>query len=244
MRWREQDGIRWLEAEMPGARAAFTTRLGGVSEGDFQSLNVGIKTEDEPDRVLENRRRICTSLDRELGGVLIGHQVHGAGIARHDAPQQPSPFADGVAAREQVDAQVTTEKALTPLVQVADCLPIALAGEGGVAMAHGGWRGLAAGVVASTAEAIGARAAAIGPGVGACCYEVGDEVLEAFSDLDAVARGRMLDLTAVARAKLAAAGVETVSSADLCTSCSSDLFFSHRRDKGRTGRQAGLAWLE
>ncbi|MGN6558267.1 MAG: laccase domain-containing protein, partial [Solirubrobacterales bacterium] len=90
-----------------------------------------------------------------------------------------------------------------------------------------------------------ATAAAIGPGIGPCCYEVGEEVLGAFSDLgDEVAEGRMLDLPEVARRLLARAEVEHVESAGLCTSCEEELFFSHRRDRGRTGRQAGIAWLE
>ena len=110
-------------------------------------------------------------------------------------------------------------------------------------MAHCGWRGLAAGIVREAAEAVDASAAAIGPGIGPCCYEVGEEVLQEFEDLEGVAEGRMLDLTAVARSLLARAGVTEVESADLCTSCNPELFFSHRRDGERTGRQAGLAWV-
>ena len=131
------------------------------------------------------------------------------------------------------------------MVLAADCLPIALRGPGGLAMVHAGWRGLAAGILESAAEAVQATAAAIGPGIGPCCYEVGEKVLDAFADLeDGIAAGRMLNLPEVARRRLAQAGVERVESAGLCTSCESELFFSHRRDHGRTGRQAGIAWLE
>jgi YfiH family protein len=131
------------------------------------------------------------------------------------------------------------------MVLAADCLPIALRGPGGLAMVHAGWRGLAGGILAAAAEAVEATAAAIGPGIGPCCYEVGEEVLSAFADLgDTVARGRMLDLPEVARRRLAEAGVERVESAGLCTSCEPELFFSYRRERGRTGRQAGIAWLE
>jgi purine-nucleoside/S-methyl-5'-thioadenosine phosphorylase / adenosine deaminase len=131
------------------------------------------------------------------------------------------------------------------LVFVADCLPVAVAGPGGVAILHCGWRGMAAGIVARGAEAVGATHAAIGPGIGSCCYEVGDGVLDAFAGLgDGVASGRMLDLPEVARRLLREAGVEEVESAGLCSSCEEELFFSHRRDAGRTGRQAGLVWLE
>jgi len=114
-----------------------------------------------------------------------------------------------------------------------------------VAMLHCGWRGLAAGIVASGAAAVGATHAAIGPGIGPCCYEVGEEVLDAFSSLgDGIADGRMLDLPEVARRLLAEAGVGQVESAGLCTGCEQELFFSHRRDQGRTGRQAGIAWID
>jgi copper oxidase (laccase) domain-containing protein len=91
---------------------------------------------------------------------------------------------------------------------------------------------------------VGATHAAIGPGIGPCCYEVGDEVLAAFAGLgEGIADGRMLDLAEVARRLLERAGVEAVDVAGLCTRCEEELFFSHRRDGPRTGRQAGLAWL-
>jgi hypothetical protein len=112
-------------------------------------------------------------------------------------------------------------------------------------MLHCGWRGLAAGIVTRGVQAVGATAAAIGPGVGPCCYEVGDEVLARFQPLgDGVADGGMLDLPEVARRLLADAGIERIDSSGLCTSCQPELFFSHRRDGGRTGRQAGLAWID
>ena len=243
MEWREQDGVRWLEAELPGGRSAFSTRVGGISEAPYESLNLGVKTEDARERVRENRGRLATALDVDPAGVLMGRQVHGTEVRWHDRPQSPRIFADAEVSPEEVDAQATAGAGLAPLVLVADCLPVALRGPGGVAMAHCGWRPLAGGILAQTAGRIQARAAAIGPGIGPCCYEVGEEVLVAFSDLEGVANGRMLDLTAVARRLLERAGVRQVESADLCTSCNPDLFFSHRRDGARTGRQAGLVWL-
>jgi polyphenol oxidase len=110
-------------------------------------------------------------------------------------------------------------------------------------MVHCGWRGLAAGIVERTLGELGGSATAVvGPGIGPCCYEVGSEVLRAFEGLDGVARGRMLDLRSIVRRKLEAGGVEPVVDVDLCTSCHADLFFSHRRDGGITGRQGGIAW--
>jgi YfiH family protein len=243
MDWRERSGIRWLEASLPGATAAFSTRPGGISQGPFASLNIGMRTRDERQRVRENRQLLAAALDLKPEQVLVGTQVHGAELAWLDRAPEPSPYADGLPAHDRVDSLATSTAGMAPLVQVADCLPIAIAGERGVAIAHGGWRGLAAGIIEETVEAVGGRAAAIGPGIGPCCYEVGDEVLAAFPELDGVDDGRTLDLAEIARGRLAAAGVEAVESADLCTSCHPELFFSHRRDRGNTGRQAGLVWI-
>lgn len=245
MDWRERDGVRWLAASLPGATAAFATRSGGVSRGPFESLNLGILTGDGPGSVVENRRRLAAAIGFAPRQVLAGLQVHGAELATHVAPRLPGPFAEPGAPIAEVDGHVVTEPGLAALVFVADCLPVALSGPGGVAMLHCGWRGLAAGIVARGAAAVGATHAAIGPGIGPCCYEVGDEVRGAFAALgDGVAAGRMLDLTEVARRLLLDAGVERIEVAGLCTSCERELFFSHRRDAGETGRQAGLVWIE
>jgi polyphenol oxidase len=242
--WRERDGVLWLEAGLPGARAAFSTRVGGVSETPYEALNVAVLTGDELERVGENRRRLADSLERDPGGVVMGRQVHGKELRRHETPQEPRVYADVMKSPDEVDAQATSNRELTPLVMVADCLPVAMVGARGVAMAHCGWRGLAGGIVGEAAGAVEAEAAAIGPGIGPCCYEVGEEVLAAFEDLDGVARGRMLDLTAVATALLERAGIGTIERSGLCTKCNPELFYSHRRDGERTGRQAGLVWME
>jgi YfiH family protein len=245
MEWQEQDGLRWLEAELPGARAAFSTRLGGVSAGPFSSLNLGILTGDDREHVRTNRHRLAGAIGLRADQVLIGRQVHGAEIARHEAAPIPNPYADPGPDLPGVDGQATDKDGLAPLVMVADCLPVALAGLGGVAMIHCGWRGLAAGIVARGVEEVEATAAAIGPGIGSCCYEVGEEVLAAFEKLgDGVNKGRMLDLPEVARRLLDRAGVGTVVVSDLCTNCNPELFFSHRRDGERTGRQAGIARMD
>lgn len=244
MKWREQDGVRWLEAELPGARAAFTTRVRGVSEPPYDTLNIAVKTGDEEGRVHDNRRRLAAALGIAPENVVMGHQVHGADLHRHGAPQEPQVYADVVPSPIDVDGHVTAEPGLAALVMVADCLPIAMVGPGGVASVHGGWRGLAAGIAQKAAGEVGATAAAVGPGIGPCCFEVGEEVLAEFEDIEGVAEGRMLDLPAVAKALLERAGVDQVETAGLCTFCNPDLFFSHRRDGEVTGRQAGIAWLE
>ena len=245
MEWREQSGVRWLEAKLPGARAAFSTRLGGVSSGPFESLNLGILTGDEQALVEENRRRLATALGREPDRIVIGRQVHAADLAIHEQAQDPAPFAVPGTPIPEVDGHVVAEAGLAPLVFVADCLPVAIAGPGGLALLHCGWRGLAGGIVERGVKAVGATDAAVGPGIGPCCYEVGEEVLRAFAGLGpGVAEGRMLDLVEVATRALRDAGVERIEASDLCTSCREELFFSHRRDGGTTGRQAGIAWLE
>jgi YfiH family protein len=244
MEWRERDGVRWLEARMRGAHAAFTTRLGGISAAPYDSLNLGVLTDDDEAAVVANRRRLAARLGVRPEAVPIGLQVHGAEIAVHSGPQDPSPFAAPGSPLPEVDGHVVTAPGLVPLVFVADCLPVALLGPGGLALLHCGWKPLAAGIVAKGAALVGATEAAIGPGIGPCCYEVGPEVLGAFERLGpGIAEGRMLDLAEVARRLLAEAGVTRVQSAGLCTSCEAELFYSHRRDGGVTGRQAGLAWL-
>jgi YfiH family protein len=244
MEWRERDGIRWLEAGLPGgSTACFSTRVGGASAPPFDRLNLGLLTGDDATAVRENRRRLTAALDRDPDGVLFGHQVHEVSVSSSDRAPAPNPWL-AEAAPAPADGQATSAARLTPLVQVADCLPVAIAGPGGVAMLHCGWRGLAGGIVAEGVARVGAGAAAIGPGIGPCCYEVGDEVLAEFEPLGAgIAQGRMLDLPEVARRLLADAGVDRVDSSGLCTSCETPLFFSHRRDGERTGRQAGAVWL-
>lgn len=223
---------------LPGGRALFTTRRGGVSEGAYASLNLGRWTEDDPDAVHRNREIVAAAIDLPLEAVVQGRQVHGARVERVTGAR--------LAGSEppEVDGLATREMGLAALVLTADCLPIALVAPGAVAMLHAGWRGLAAGVIEEGVRAVrelagdGEAQAAIGPGAGGCCYEVGDEVRRAFGT-----SGRTVDLKAIARARLEAAGVAEVHDVGLCTMCSAPgLFFSHRRDGGVTGRQAGIAW--
>ena len=232
-----------IEVTLPGGRVLFSTRRGGVSEGPYDSLNLGILTDDDPARVTENRRRLASEAGLEAERIAMGWQVHGADLHEWPATPDGGGFANPGADLDRVDAHATEVPGLGLLVLVADCLPVALVAPGRVAMLHCGWRGLAEGIVeralATFAEP---PAAAIGPGIGRCCYEVGPEVLDAFDELEGVGSGRMLDLRAVVRAKLAAGGVARVEDVDLCTSCRPDLFFSHRRDRGVTGRQGGLVW--
>jgi YfiH family protein len=232
--------------ELPGARAVFSTRLGGVSDGPYRSLNLGILTDDDPEHVTENRRILAEGAGLEPHSVAMGWQVHGTELLEWREPPARNGFAEPGAGLEQVDGHLTGQPGLGLIVLVADCYPVALAAPGRVAMLHCGWRGLAGGIIERALKRFGdlEPVAAVGPGIGQCCFEVGEEVLRAFSDLDGVADGRMLDLRAVIARKLEAAGVERVEHVDHCTSCRPELYFSHRRDHGVTGRQSGLAVLD
>jgi polyphenol oxidase len=212
-----------LAVDLPGGTALFTTRRGGVSEGPYASLNLGLWTDDDPTHVRRNRE--LAQGHTGAARLAQGRQVHGTRVV-----------VDGQGI-EDADGQVTTARGVAATVLVADCLPVALAGADSVGVVHAGWRGLAAGVLEAGVQATGAVAAAIGPGIGPCCYEVGDDVRAAFGT-----QGPTLDLKAVARARLQAAGVQEIHDCGLCTACDPERFFSHRRDRGVTGRQAGLAW--
>jgi YfiH family protein len=237
-----------LEWPAPGPyRVAFSTRVGGVSEGDFASLNLGILTEDDPARVVVNRTRLCDAVGADPDGATMAWQRHGSTVTR----AQPRGIVTPGTVYDHCDGLWSDEPGRAMLLLTADCMPIALArGKGdkaAVGILHVGWRGLLAGIVGAGVRALGTRrlAAAIGPSIGPCCYDVGDEVAtpfrEAFGE-DVVQEGR-LDLWTSAERALRAAGVELVERCDLCTYCHPDRFFSHRRDHGRTGRQGVIAYV-
>jgi hypothetical protein len=233
-----------IELDLDGAKVAFTDRRGGVSTGPYDSLNLGILTDDDQQSVAENRRRVAASLATDPARVAMGWQVHGDEIRTWDGPPEQGGFAHAGADLPKVDGHTTTSKDVPLLVLVADCLPVALFSEQRATMLHCGWRGLSAGIIERGLDLFDEPPSAVlGPAIGACCYEVGEEVLAEFADLQGVANGRMLSLHAVAQQKLLARGVTAIHSFPLCTSCNPDLFFSHRRDAGVTGRQAGLVWL-
>jgi polyphenol oxidase len=237
--------FRWegehIAAALPGGRVLFTTRRGGVSQGPFASLNLGRLTADDGANVDANRERLAAIVGLPRERFLYGIQVHGARVRRATEP----PGAARPAVEE--DGQATAIADAAALVFVADCLPVLLAGDGAVAALHCGWRGLAAGIVAEGVAALrelgadGPITAAVGPGARGCCYEVSEDVHAHFGG--GRVGERNLDLPAIAREQLRAAGVDAIHDTGLCTICAGDeLFFSHRRDGGVTGRQAGVVW--
>jgi polyphenol oxidase len=177
-----------------------------------------------------------------VASVVVARQVHGTDVLV--VGESPGGYDVGSG---EGDAVATALSGVATAVHVGDCLPIAVGGEGAVAMLHGGWRGLADGIVAAGVRALrelgvrGELQAAIGPGAGGCCYETGDEVRQRFAGYDAC-RGRLLDLKAVAAAQLAEAGVAVIEDVSICTICDAR-YFSHRREGPAAGRQGGFAWL-
>jgi YfiH family protein len=231
--------IRWAA---PGPYAvAFSTRVGGVSEGPFESLNLGRRTPDAPEHADENRRRLCATVGVEPETLCLNRQVHGAVVHRARSGERSR---DG-------DGLWSDEQGVPMLAFSADCLPVALARTNGavpaLALLHVGRLGLLAGIVESGVAALGGGplAAVVGPGIGPCCYEVGDEIRAAYGARFGphVLNGRNLDLWSAVGDVLAEAGVETAERLDICTACNGDRFFSHRRDGPTTGRQGVIGYV-
>lgn len=217
---------------------AFSTRAGGVSEGPYESLNLGRLTGDAVDRVDENRRLLCAEIGADPARLALNRQIHSETVHTAEPGKHGRPG----------DGLWTEEPHLPVLAMTADCLPVALARVKGeapaVAVLHAGWRGLLAGIVAEGVRALGGRVgAAIGPAIGPCCYEVGADVSDPFAALYGadVVRGRNLDLWACAERALRVAGVEQIERIDLCTFCNPELFFSHRRTGEPRGVQGVIA---
>lgn len=226
-------------------RVAFSTRRGGVSEGAFESLNLGDDLGDKAENVHENRERLCRALELDSARATATRQMHGAAIAEADA----AGLSAEVSVLAECDALWSDEPGLGMLLVTADCLPIAIVREDGerprLAVVHAGWRGLLEGIVEAAVSKLGGGrlSAAIGPAIGPCCYEVGTDLAGRFREAygSAVVQGKQLDLWQAGEAALRAAGCTSIERVDLCTSCHSELFFSHRRDGERTGRQGVIA---
>lgn len=232
------------------ARHGFSTRLGGASEGPLASLNLGRSVGDAPERVEENLRRACAAASLDPDELHTVHQVHGAEVHRVTAALRGRARASP---RPKADALFTAEPGAALAVSVADCVPILVADPAGrrVAAVHSGWRGTYAEIAARAVEAFAGEGSspaalrvAIGPSIRLCCYVVGQELADQFRarfgpEVVVEEDGKLhLDLVRAIRWSLGRAGVpeEAVEVVPDCTSCEPELYYSHRRDHGNTGR--------
>ncbi len=239
---------RWIRPDWPAPRgvcAIITTRQGGVSVGPYASMNLGHRVNDEVAAVDSNRALLRSYLPSEPRWL---KQVHGT-RAIEAAQWLPE---------TEADACFTRERNVVCAVMSADCIPVLLCDRDGgtVAAAHAGWRGLSAGILETTLDAMGAPPASLcaylGPAIGARAFEVGDDVYETFvmhsphaaAAFTCAAQGKWLcDLFRLARQRLAGYGVERIFGGEDCTYSNPERFFSHRRDR-ITGRMAALIWID
>jgi len=242
----------WYEAHGEGWRAAFSTRLGGVSPAPFDSLNLGLSTADEPANVRRNRELFCAAAGVEAAALVVPGQVHGTTVAEVGKGQRGRGAHGRADVIADTDGLLTREAGVPLLVSFADCVPVLLvAGRParGVALVHAGWRGMLAGIVGEAARALAAVgapcAAVVGPSIGPCCFTVSDDVGQSFeAAFPGTWRNGRVDLWEAARRQLVGGGFAPadVVSSGLCTFHDHE-FFSHRREHGATGRQAAVAWI-
>lgn len=249
----------------PGVFHCFSTRIGGVSGGPYASLNVGFASGDDPQKVRANRERLFADIGWSLDDAVFGRQVHGTRIVAVDASHRGRGARDTADAFPGTDGFVTDVPGVALAVLGADCAPVYFFDRRrrAIGLVHAGWRGTAAGIareaLAAMKDAFGTAPedveAAIGPAIGACCYQVGEEVADAYrrAGLDSALApwpgepGRWrLDLAGALREQLVGEGVPPshIHEAAVCTCCRDDLFFSHRRAGRPAGRMAAVFVLQ
>jgi polyphenol oxidase len=233
-----RDGLSWLSDESAaelGVALWFHDRLGGSSKPPYDTLNLALSVGDERAEVWDNRRRASDAAGWSLVDMALAKQVHGTRVIEVEAGSE-TPVGEA-------DVLTTRTPGVVIGVLSADCVPVALRGERGIAMVHAGWRGLVAGAIETGIAAVGPVAAAwVGPSVHACCYEVSGDVIAAFEDAGLpVAAPDRVDPGRAAVFALRRAGVADIASTEECTSCEAR-YFSYRRD-GVTGRQGSFVTL-
>ncbi len=261
MKENEKDGIPFFQFEMFPANGrvqhAVFTRQGGVSLAPFASLNLSVSVADEKANVYQNRRRAYGVVGRDTDSVVHAHLVHDSEVAQVTQADNGTwlPHKDGI---------ITDEPGCALTMNYADCAPIFLydAAHCAIGLGHAGWQGSARDLPGAMVRAMTAAfgtdpaqlVAAVGPCIGPCCYEVGEVVIaavrDAFADPETLlvgwsAHGRPhFDLPEANRRNLLRAGVAQVEMSGLCTACRTDLFFSHRAEKGKTGRFGAILMLK
>ncbi len=256
-----QNGLIYMRSSLIAAKHAFTTRFGGVSGGEFATLNLGSNRGDDPEAVRENYRRVCALFGADENGACVTNQVHKndvrvvTGADRHIC-LGPVPY--------EADGLVTAEKGLPIFCFTADCVPVLLWDREGRAIGavHCGWRSSVGDILNNALEAMGslgaepsAIRAAIGPAIGSCCFETDDDVPEAITawlkgDTEGLFTKRtdgktLVDLRGANARRLMQLGVpsENIDVSDECTFCSHDKYWSHRYTRGRRGSQASVIML-
>lgn len=236
-----------------GIRVAFTTRHGGYSEDPYSSLNLSFFSGDDPETVMANRARALHAIGGDPGSWTSGRQVHGAAPVHVTARERGAGASSPETTLEGIDALWTEQPGTVLAVLIADCVPVLLADPHArrIGVVHAGWRGMTSGVIEATVASMDADTASlqafIGPSIGPCCYEVGEDVAEparrALGPDVAKQNGTMrVDLWEGARIALRRAGVPVVHLAALCTRCEPSRFYSHRA--GHAARQGLLATIE
>jgi YfiH family protein len=255
---KSNNDVAWYEFEElkdQGVTHAFLTRLGGVSDPPFDTLNLGHTVGDDLAAVEENHDRAFAALGLRREQVVSPYQIHGTHVRlvsrAHTGTTQPA-----------TDGLLTTTPGVALLLRFADCVPVLLfdPAQRTVAMVHSGWKStagnIAAAAVAAFVHHVGSKPedlwTGVGPAIGPCCYEVGEEMADTISKIspegiEAFQRrdgGLYLDLPGLVRAQLAEAGLKRITMSGICTACRTGEWFSHRAENGRTGRFGALAMLE
>ncbi len=238
---------------VPGIVHAFLGRTGGVSSGHLASLNLGRREEDRAENLAENKKRVAKAFGTDGDKIFTVSQVHSDRIVIIDsadtASEDVKPF--------EADAIITDIQGISIGILTADCVPLLFLDSRNkvVAAVHAGWKGTASKIASKTIKMMIERfesrpqeiRAAIGPAIGACCYEVGQEVIDAVGyrgNASAQREGKWyLDLSKANLLQLQEMGVADIDVSGICTSCRTDLFFSHRKEMGKTGRQLSFISL-
>ena len=240
---------------------AFSTRFGGVSSGIFATLNLGLNLDDKQENIRENYKRLCDAIGIETDDIVFSNQVHGTTIRTVSKSDRGGLFIPG---KPQADGLITNEPGVALMVFTADCVPILLydPDKGAIGAVHAGWRGTVTGIASVAVQAMinefGCNPCdirvAIGPGISLCCYEVGEEVVDALmtkaGEMSIDIGGNVcvqshnskynIDIKEFNRLMLIKSGITDISVSNECTNCSNDKYWSHRFTKGQRGSQAAI----